>query len=55
MWKQCNLWSKYAVTAKTIEAGRDVASEQLRAFLVGLRYAMHDAQVLAHECVGAVK
>ena len=33
-----NLWSKYAVTAKTIEAERDAASEQLQAFLVELGY-----------------
>ncbi|WP_445362971.1 N-6 DNA methylase [Microbulbifer sp. ANSA003] len=33
-----NLWSKYAVTAKTIEAERDTASEQLQAFMVGLGY-----------------
>jgi type I restriction enzyme M protein len=33
-----NLWSKYAVTAKTIEAERDSASQQLQAFLVELGY-----------------
>ncbi|MDP3878056.1 MAG: N-6 DNA methylase [Methylobacter sp.] len=33
-----NLWSKYAVTAKTIEAERDAASEQLQTFLVELGY-----------------
>jgi type I restriction enzyme M protein len=33
-----NLWSKYAVTAKTIEVERDAASEQLKAFLVELGY-----------------
>jgi type I restriction enzyme M protein len=33
-----NLWSKYAVTAKTIEAERDAASVQLKAFLVELGY-----------------
>ncbi|RLJ20075.1 restriction endonuclease subunit S [bacterium endosymbiont of Escarpia laminata] len=33
-----NLWSKYAVTARTIEAERDVASQQLQAFLVELGY-----------------
>lgn len=33
-----NLWRKYAVTAKTIEAERDVASAQLKAFLVELEY-----------------
>jgi type I restriction enzyme M protein len=33
-----NLWSKYAVTAKTIEAERDAASKQLQAFLVELGY-----------------
>jgi len=33
-----NLWGKYAVTAKTIEAERDAASQQLQAFLVELGY-----------------
>jgi type I restriction enzyme M protein len=33
-----NLWSKYAVTAKEIEAERDAASEQLQAFMVELGY-----------------
>jgi type I restriction enzyme M protein len=33
-----NLWSKYAVTAKTIEAERDAASNQLKTFLVELGY-----------------
>lgn len=33
-----NLWSKYAVTARTIEAQRDAASAQLKAFLVELGY-----------------
>jgi type I restriction enzyme M protein len=33
-----NLWSKYAVTAKTIEIDRDDAAEQLQAFLVELGY-----------------
>jgi len=33
-----NLWSKYAVTAKAIEAERDAASKQLQAFLVELGY-----------------
>jgi len=33
-----NLWSKYAVTAKTIEAERDAASQQLQKFLVELGY-----------------
>ena len=33
-----NLWNKYAVTAKTIEAERDAASKQLKAFLVELGY-----------------
>lgn len=33
-----NLWSKYAVTAKTIEAERDAASDQLQAFMVELGY-----------------
>lgn len=33
-----NLWSKYAVTAKTIEAERDQASQQLQAFLQELGY-----------------
>ncbi|WP_018174072.1 type I restriction-modification system subunit M [Thioalkalivibrio sp. ALJ9] len=34
-----NLWDKYAVTARQIEAERDEASRQLEAFLVELRYA----------------
>ena len=34
-----NLWDKYAVTAKTIEAERDAASQQLQEFLVELGYA----------------
>lgn len=34
-----NLWRKYAVTAKQIEAQRDAAAEQLQAFLVELGYA----------------
>lgn len=33
-----NLWDKYAVTAKTIEAARDTASQQLKEFLVELGY-----------------
>jgi type I restriction enzyme M protein len=33
-----NLWGKYAVTAKTIEADRDEAAEQLQTFLVELGY-----------------
>ena len=33
-----NLWSKYAVTAKTIEHERDQATTQLKAFLVELGY-----------------
>jgi type I restriction enzyme M protein len=33
-----NLWSKYAVTAREIEAERDAASEQLQGFLVELGY-----------------
>jgi len=33
-----NLWNKYAVTAKEIEAERDAASNQLKAFLVELGY-----------------
>ena len=33
-----NLWNKYAVTAKEIEAERDAASRQLREFLVELGY-----------------
>jgi type I restriction enzyme M protein len=33
-----NLWSKYAVTAKTIEAERDAASQQLQEFLQELGY-----------------
>ncbi|NIC36964.1 N-6 DNA methylase [Halomonas desiderata] len=34
-----NLWSKYAVTARQIEAERDQASRQLQEFLVELGYA----------------
>lgn len=33
-----NLWHKYAVTARQIEAQRDAAAEQLQAFLVELGY-----------------
>jgi len=33
-----NLWGKYAVTSKTIEAERDAASKQLKEFLVELGY-----------------
>ncbi len=33
-----NLWNKYAVTAKEIEAERDAASSQLKEFLVELGY-----------------
>lgn len=33
-----NLWQKYAVTAKTIEAERDAAAKELQAFLVELGY-----------------
>lgn len=33
-----NLWSKYAITAKTIEAERDAAAKQLQAFMVELGY-----------------
>jgi len=33
-----NLWSKYAITAKSIEKARDDASKQLQAFLVELGY-----------------
>jgi type I restriction enzyme M protein len=33
-----NLWCKYAVTAKQIEAERDQAAEELKAFLVELGY-----------------
>ncbi|MEO8342983.1 MAG: hypothetical protein ABI536_04105, partial [Gallionella sp.] len=33
-----NLWGKYAVTAKEIEAERDVASAQLHGFLEALGY-----------------
>jgi type I restriction enzyme M protein len=33
-----NLWAKYAVTAKEIEAERDEASRELQAFLVELGY-----------------
>jgi type I restriction enzyme M protein len=34
-----NLWSKYAVTAKQIEAERDAAAQALQAYLVELGYA----------------
>ena len=34
-----NLWRKYAVTAKQIEAQRDAAADQLQGFLVELGYA----------------
>ena len=40
-----NLWSKYAVTARKIEAERDAASRQLQQFLVELGYDMPEAQV----------
>jgi type I restriction enzyme M protein len=33
-----NLWDKYAITARTIEAERDTASKQLKEFLVELGY-----------------
>ncbi len=33
-----NLWDKYAVTATSIEAERDAASERLQTFLVDLGY-----------------
>ena len=33
-----NLWDKYAITARTIEAERDAASRQLKEFLVELGY-----------------
>ncbi len=33
-----NLWGKYAVTAKTIEAERDAASEELKGYMVELGY-----------------
>ena len=33
-----NLWQKYAVTAHAIEAQRDAASQQLKAFLRELGY-----------------
>ncbi len=33
-----NLWSKYAVTAKQIEAERDSAAAELKRYLVGLGY-----------------
>ena len=33
-----NLWSKYAVTAKSIESDRDKASAKLQNFLVELGY-----------------
>jgi type I restriction enzyme M protein len=38
MTKIENLWGKYAVTARQIEAERDAASAQLQAFLVELGY-----------------
>ena len=34
-----NLWSKYAVTARQIEAERDQAAQQLQVFLMELGYA----------------
>src|SRR5690606_2255428 len=40
-----NLWSKYAVNARQIEAERDAASRQLQAFLVELGYEVQDALV----------
>ena len=40
-----NLWSKYAVTAKTIETERDQASAQLQAFLVELGYDLPSCSV----------
>lgn len=33
-----NLWSKYAITAKQIEAARDGAAEMLQGFLMELGY-----------------
>jgi len=39
-----NLWGKYAVTAREIEAERDAASAQLQAFLVELGYKDHGVQ-----------
>jgi len=42
-----NLWSKYAVTAKTIETERDAASEQLKAFLVELGYDVQESASIA--------
>ena len=33
-----NLWRKYAVTAKTIEASRDAEAAKLKAFFVQLGY-----------------
>ncbi len=51
-----NLWSKYAVTAKTIEAERDAASQQLQAFMLELGYDVQDARVpRTHGCVGAAE
>lgn len=51
-----NLWSKYAVTAKTIEAERDQASQQLQAFLQELGYDVQDAPVPREQgCLGAAE
>lgn len=38
IWAVENLWNKYAVTARKIEAERDEASRELEAFLVELGY-----------------
>ncbi|MCY0965690.1 type I restriction-modification system subunit M [Parathalassolituus penaei] len=51
-----NLWNKYAVTAKTIEAERDQASQQLQAFLQELGYDVQDALVPRGQgCPGAAE
>ncbi|MCU7859540.1 MAG: restriction endonuclease subunit S, partial [Candidatus Thiodiazotropha sp. (ex Lucinoma kastoroae)] len=49
-----SLWSKYAVTAKTIESDRDEASVKLQAFMVELGYdEVQDAQVSQSQgCAG---
>ncbi|MET0109923.1 MAG: class I SAM-dependent DNA methyltransferase [Candidatus Thiodiazotropha sp.] len=51
-----NLWNKYAITARIIEAERDAASEQLQAFLVELGYDVQEVQVpQAQGCTGAAE
>lgn len=51
-----NLWRKYAVTARQIEAERDAASQQLQQFLVELGYDVPEAQVpRVQGCVGAAE